>query len=750
MPKIVDTYNVNYPLIEGKPFTDYNADEEFLRQMNKHFNGVFHFDVLSRKGRGSRTDVLLRGRFTLPNSSSNTFYIYVFILYEGGAGRAHDDELRTQLGPGVQWSTDLAKYKAATVFRDSTEELKNRECYCIGIYKQDKECDNVLFVGMPAEVLCKSENERINPTSAFQTYGTKAREAYLKGIKLHEKSFTASSTYNLLLFKPEYFLWYMKNRDQLHVGDIDSALEIIKETPHVIIPKSKLSKDNPLQQIFYGAPGTGKSKKTNEVAEQYSTIRTTFHPDSDYSTFVGSYKPTSVKRTKYFMDGSIAKQMLYAQDDPEENVIKGEKIKESSIEYKFVKQAFLKAYVNAWKLYAKTFIEDQEVEPQFLVIEEINRGNCAQIFGDLFQLLDRKNGYSEYPIESDEDIRKSLLCKDEKDNPGFGESGLRLSESQKYSINKNYNNPGEMGNTIADKISNGTLLVLPPNFYIWATMNTSDQSLFPIDSAFKRRWDWQYMPIANAYKDWKICIGNAKFDWWRFVEKINIKIETTTNSEDKKLGYFFCKASDKKIDAKTFVGKVVFYLWNDVFKDYDFEGPLFVDEDGKKLTFDKFYGTQNGEPVILTSKVLLFLRKLDAEIDPEILMEETTNASQYEASDNSNVKFSLDGGTPMSMTLIAKQVVANYSNQHLMEGAEQIRDVFNNACGRIIVETEDEFNTRLANNPGTHKGQEITLPNGSIIYVTNQWQWKAEQSNFAQFMAIAHEKGWGEIVEVKG
>ena len=104
-----------------------------------------------------------------------------------------------------------------------------------------------------------------------------------------------------------------------------------------------------------------------------------------------------------------------------------------------------------------------------------------------------------------------------------------------------------------------------------------------------------------------------------------------------------------------------------------------VDEDGKKLTFDKFYGTQNGEPVILTSKVLLFLRKLDAEIDPEILMEETTDASQYEASDNSNVKFSLDGGTPMSMTLIAKQVVANYSNQHLMEGAEQIRDVFNNS-----------------------------------------------------------------------
>ena len=209
MPKIVNTYSSDYPLIEGKPFTDYNADEEFLFQMEKHFPRLFKFEVLSKKGKGSRTDALLKGRFASDEFSKNTFFVYTFILYEGGAGRSHDDELRTQLTPGTSWSTDLARYKAATNFRDANGELKNLECYCIGIYKQDKNCKNVLFAGMPAEVLCKSETEKISPTSVFQTYGENAREAYIKGIYLHEKKFTASNSFNLLLFKPEYFLWYM-------------------------------------------------------------------------------------------------------------------------------------------------------------------------------------------------------------------------------------------------------------------------------------------------------------------------------------------------------------------------------------------------------------------------------------------------------------------------------------------------------------------------------------------------------------
>ena len=121
---------------------------------------------------------------------------------------------------------------------------------------------------------------------------------------------------------------------------------------------------------------------------------------------------------------------------------------------------------------------------------------------------------------------------------------------------------------IPENVLTGKELKLPKNLHIWATMNTSDQSLFPIDSAFKRRWDWQYMPIANGNKGWKIEAAGNYYDWWQFLEKINEQIGNTTNSEDKKLGYYFCKSKDGIIKAETFVGKVIFYLWNDVFKDF--------------------------------------------------------------------------------------------------------------------------------------------------------------------------------------
>jgi 5-methylcytosine-specific restriction endonuclease McrBC GTP-binding regulatory subunit McrB len=127
---------------------------------------------------------------------------------------------------------------------------------------------------------------------------------------------------------------------------------------------------------------------------------------------------------------------------------------------------FTNAYIAAW---------ENTKKPVYLVIEEINRGNCAQIFGDLFQLLDRdkETGKSEYPIKADKDlvahIEKVL---------GAGHEGIKNSE-----------------------------LCLPPNLIIYATMNTSDQSLFPMDSAFKRRWSWIYEPInyvdaskANKYQ----------------------------------------------------------------------------------------------------------------------------------------------------------------------------------------------------------------------------------------------------------
>ena len=351
-------------------------------------------------------------------------------------------------------------------------------------------------------------------------------------------------------------------------------------------PKKTSESKFPLQQIFYGAPGTGKSHAINELTAGKDVIRTTFHPDTDYSTFVGAYKPTTKPVPVVTVIGTEA---VPVRDK------NGKEMTEDKIVYEYVSQAFLQAYVAAWRKYCDVQ-EGEEPVDEFLVIEEINRGNCAQIFGDLFQLLDRGDeGFSEYPIKADSDMKKLL----EKEFKG-------LEIKNKEGINALFNG----GKDIVAEVLAGDVLLLPNNLYIWATMNTSDQSLFPIDSAFKRRWDWNYVPISDAGKNWMIEVNGAQYDWWKFLEAINDKVYHATYSEDKKMGYFFCKANDGVISADKFVSKVIFYLWNDVFKDSEFEGDTFKDEDGEKLSFDKFYSVESNPIKVDEKKIVKFLSNL--------------------------------------------------------------------------------------------------------------------------------------------
>ena len=288
------------------------------------------------------------------------------------------------------------------------------------------------------------------------------------------------------------------------------------------------------QVIYFGAPGTGKSytvkvKLREAHVAKENIFRTIFHPDSDYASFVGCYKP----------------------------VMEGNEIK-----YEFTPQAFTDAYVQAWK-------NKQANEPIYLVIEEINRGNCAQIFGDLFQLLDRQNdGSSTYGIKADKDLVHYL-----ETVLGQGHEGIKGGE-----------------------------LRLPPNLYIMATMNTSDQSLFPMDSAFKRRWDWEYMPIdysEDVDSGWfTISIGEEgyqrKYSWVAFLEKVNKRILEVTHSEDKQMGNFFIRGS---VNEGEFKSKVMSYLWHEVCKDeYGTEGNFFrysymegKTEKEKEFSFNSLY-----------------------------------------------------------------------------------------------------------------------------------------------------------------
>lgn len=365
--------------------------------------------------------------------------------------------------------------------------------------------------------------------------------------------------------------------------------------------KPKYSPILSLQQIYYGAPGTGKSKAIKDLTFGESVIRTTFHPDSDYASFVGTYKPIT---EDVVLRDCYGKKVI---DDETKEVVKEERIA-----YKFIPQAFLEAYVEAWKKLGSG-------KKQYLIIEEINRGNCAQIFGDLFQLLDRNEyGFSDYPIVADKDMQKYL-----------GKEFAGWEITNKDEINQLF---GEAN--MVNLIMKGERLVLPSNLYIWATMNTSDQSLFPIDSAFKRRWDWKYVPIregrdkkTNAPLNWYINTGDKQYNWWSFISKVNKLIGSLTNSEDKKLGYFFCKAKDGEIDADLFVSKVIFYLWNDVFKDYGFDDKDFQDEEGKILSFDRFYEDKNGKTNVDIAIVEQFLENLGVE---EYISEEEDSDDLYE------------------------------------------------------------------------------------------------------------------------
>lgn len=409
-----------------------------------------------------------------------------------------------------------------------------------------------------------------------------------------------------------------------------------------------------LHQIFYGAPGTGKSKtiknNTEQAEKEGRVFRTTFHPDSDYSTFVGCYKPTKIKSFKQpkmdmslddlakalgsyykneelgkigglqqfcleyypYIDGeymsvNVTKLIELAGVPKDYNVEVNKYIKfihllphhdPDKITYEFTPQAFTTAYVKAWNT----------EEDVYLIIEEINRGNCAQIFGDLFQLLDRKDGVSEYPIDADTDLANYISKKLEKSSR----------------------------TDFPDGVKEGKKLLLPSNLYIWATMNTSDQSLFPIDSAFKRRWDWKYIKITEGKdKDtkkplgWKILVDDIQdnrvraYDWWRFLQRMNDIIYTATESADKQMGYFFAKATEHLewtkvgeigkdgkliekdpvtmqvdyVTADTFVNKVLFYLWTDIMKDNEYAEIVdLMKKDGKQMKFPDFFD-EEGESI---------------------------------------------------------------------------------------------------------------------------------------------------------
>ena len=455
------------------------------------------------------------------------------------------------------------------------------------------------------------------------------------------------------------------------------------------------------QIIYYGAPGTGKShriKKQLEGVSKENIFRTTFHPDSDYSTFVGAYKPTKAKKPLYGLNGGLTVRLNDGKDDLDEDIIT----------YKFIPQAFINAYMQAYR---------KPNENVYLIIEEINRGNCAQIFGDLFQLLDRdENGKSEYTIKADADLKAFL--EDE------------LSEEGKEGIKD-----GE--------------LCLPSNLYIYATMNTSDQSLFPIDSAFKRRWDWEYEPIKYKNTDWEIEIGDLKYRWSDFQKEVNTRILKDTGSEDKMLGDYFVNPSTRVISYNLFRNKILFYLWNDVCKDGDAD----IFPTNEEFSFSKLYD-EDSKQLIISIMDKLELKPIPINGD-NTEDEEGDDLLEGEDNNSSSIRYSINGeetdekGKIWGKGALVKRAVEIFCQNNPDLSAEEVRDRWISVGFKIphVVETEDDKQKRLngsTDKTGRERCKPIKLRNEEVVYVSTEVGNDKVYNNFEDFLSkIKSRPEWG-------
>ncbi|GGC76218.1 hypothetical protein GCM10011387_32500 [Pedobacter quisquiliarum] len=311
-------------------------------------------------------------------------------------------------------------------------------------------------------------------------------------------------------FRPEFIHFYIENKDSLHNGTLPVSV-VQAVTP------STMDSDNLYRnKIIYGAPGTGKSFELQKQADNAgfirdNTIRITFHSSYSYQQFVGTYRPVPI-----YKQGDQQNDKLFKADKVTELI--GNDNKEPLIDYAFTEGPLLKQLINA------------KINPgsnYLVIIEEINRAPVASVFGDIFQLLDRNNqGESEYEITFNNDILNYLKSQ------GIDEEKIKL----------------------------------PSNLFIWATMNSADQGVMPLDAAFKRRWSFEYLPLdkqSAIVEDRTVIFQQKAYNWNKFRFFINNKLKLLGIAEDKMIGPFFMNTKELE-DESAIKNKLLLYLRDDV------------------------------------------------------------------------------------------------------------------------------------------------------------------------------------------
>ena len=293
---------------------------------------------------------------------------------------------------------------------------------------------------------------------------------------------------------------------------------------------------SPIQEILFGSPGTGKSWRIdNDIIpnrlnidiknKPQNVIKAVFHPEYTYGDFIGKLLPIT---------------------------------RINSVQYNYYEGHFLRALAQSYKNLIDAKSDNKDPENAVLVIDEINRGNSSTIFGSIFQLLDRDDdGWSSYSINiSDMELIKILTL-----------SGIEVpyDKNGEIDIEKLRKTQTKYEYLRFDFINKK--IKMPPNLSILATMNTSDSSIYYMDSAFKRRWDWTFItPESKTIEKEGVAFNNQE-EWIKFISKLNNFIKANHKHirgiEDKQIGQYFIKES--LIKKSSIQNKLMFFIWDSVF-----------------------------------------------------------------------------------------------------------------------------------------------------------------------------------------
>ena len=564
---IVDSASTGYVIVSGTPFVDFDAGRTFLDIMRSFFPGIlFTSSPLSdRTGNGSRKECLFKMSFDIAPTS----FFYVYCLQTEGGGRWNlitngEDEARIQWRNHSQWTPDLNTLRPALNFQSELQntpiDLTNKECYIFSFYKRDSaDSDIVISALYPTQAQGVEDSSTSN--KSIQLRYSDIRDAFLRGV-----SATSKGNSELIIhFKPQYLIWYMINRDALHMSSLEkfeTMAASLTQPPTNPQPSNNraesISPNIPRNKIIYGAPGTGKSFELREQAKAIgftdnNTIRITFHPNYSYQQFVGAYKPTPIYKSSAESDSYFGSDRITRLNEPAN--------KEPIIDYSFVPGPLLNLLVKALLDPSNNYL---------LIIEEINRAPVSSVFGDVFQLLDRDDdGQSEYHIEFNVDASNHL-------------SSLGITERK---------------------------VKFPKNLFIWATMNSADQGVMPMDAAFKRRWAFEYLPLNsknNIVESRTIIFQGKEIKWNHFRARINDKLIELGIAEDKLVGPFFLNKVELKSDS-SIKNKLLLYLRDDVvrhnaeslFKKKTFSEIILDYRDGNEIFQGIIFEVVTGTPVAI-------------------------------------------------------------------------------------------------------------------------------------------------------